>query len=265
MVSEDGATFRIIKINMEQTTSEGFGNLPNASANFGNVPQGSEEFRMMRNHAERTEQHTLTVRETARLFEEAGVPRTERSIINWCQPNRQGIARLDAFFDSNERKYFITPQSATLAIREEQAKSANNGTTPNPPVKEIPNPSEPVRKGSADLAEMKDLELKIRDLEITNRVKDQFIGMLEKERVEFQKERQGYVERLISSSRELGQLHTQLTMLGSGQRTELAPLRHDSEDKDTLTFSDLPEQPDNGFDQGFQRGNGATNSQQQIL
>jgi hypothetical protein len=38
------------------------------------------------------------VREAARLFEEAGASRTERSIINWCQPNRQGVSRLDAFF-----------------------------------------------------------------------------------------------------------------------------------------------------------------------
>lgn len=43
---------------------------------FGTVPQT----------AERKETHTLTVRETARMFEAAGAARTERSIINWGQP-----------------------------------------------------------------------------------------------------------------------------------------------------------------------------------
>ena len=62
----------------------------------------------MRNAAERTEQHTLTVREVARFFEQAGVPRTERSIINWCRLNRHGVARLDSFFDENEGRYYIT-------------------------------------------------------------------------------------------------------------------------------------------------------------
>src|SRR5262249_38748688 len=100
--------------------AETFGNFPQHSEGFGKVPNSSETFRSIRNDVTRTEQHTLTVRDVARRFEEAGVPRTERSITNWCQQNHQGVARLDAFFDTNERKYFITPQSAELAIREEQ-------------------------------------------------------------------------------------------------------------------------------------------------
>jgi hypothetical protein len=35
----------------------------------------------------------------------------ERSIINWCQINKQRVARLKIHFDPNERKYFIWPQS----------------------------------------------------------------------------------------------------------------------------------------------------------
>ena len=53
------------------------------------------------------------------MFEAAGVARTERSIINWCQPNRQGIVRLDSYYDPNERKYYITPQSVESAVQEE--------------------------------------------------------------------------------------------------------------------------------------------------
>jgi len=47
------------------------------------------------------------------------VARTERSLINWCQPNRQGFTRLDSYYDPNERKYFITLQSVEAVIQEE--------------------------------------------------------------------------------------------------------------------------------------------------
>jgi len=71
------------------------------------MPKDTEEFGKVPQHVERKENHTLTVWETARMFEAAGVARTERSVINWCQTNRQGIARLDSYFDPNERKYSI--------------------------------------------------------------------------------------------------------------------------------------------------------------
>jgi hypothetical protein len=108
---------------MTDQFSEDFGNIPTSSATFGTFPQDAEAFRTVRNGAEKTEQHTLTVREVARMFEQADVARTERSIINWCHPNRQGVARLEAFFDTNERKYFITPQSVTLALGKSKASS----------------------------------------------------------------------------------------------------------------------------------------------
>jgi hypothetical protein len=40
---------------------------------------------------------------TARVFEGASVARTERSFINWRQPNKMGLARLEEYFDPNER------------------------------------------------------------------------------------------------------------------------------------------------------------------
>ncbi len=113
-----------------------FRNVPQASESFRNIPKASEPFRMIRNNSEgfrsvpkaleRNENHTLTVREAARVFEAAGVARTERSIVNWCQFNAQGVARLDAYFDPNERRYYITAQSVELAIAEEKAKAAKN-------------------------------------------------------------------------------------------------------------------------------------------
>ena len=56
------------------------------------------------------------------MFEEAGVARTERSVVNWCRPTAGGEPRLNSFFDPNERKHFITPESADRAIAEEIAK-----------------------------------------------------------------------------------------------------------------------------------------------
>src|SRR3954447_22775015 len=110
---------------MSNDPSEAFRAIPNDSETFGNVPHSSENFRNVRKGSARRENHTLTVREVARLFEAAGVTRTERSITNWCQPNKTGIARLDAYLDPNERKYFITPESVDAAIQEELARDKN--------------------------------------------------------------------------------------------------------------------------------------------
>src|SRR5437660_1646209 len=104
--------------------SEPFGTIPNGSEQFRTVRNDSEAFRTVPNDSARKEYCTLTVREVARRFEVAGVARTERSITNWCQPNKTGVCRLDNYFDPNERKYFISAQSVELAIQEEKAKAA---------------------------------------------------------------------------------------------------------------------------------------------
>src|SRR5262245_26057116 len=116
--------------------SEGFRKVPNGSEEFGKIPNHSEDFRTLRNASKSREHHTLTVREVARLFEEAGVSRTERSITNWCRENKTGIARLDAFLDSNEGKYFITPESVDVAIREELAREKKNDADSPKPVRD---------------------------------------------------------------------------------------------------------------------------------
>ena len=200
---------------MSDPSSETFGTLPHDAETFGAVRKDSEGFRTLRNAAARTDQHTLTVREVARLFEQAGVPRTERSIVNWCQPNHQGIARLDAFFDTNERKYFVTPQSVTAAVGEEQAKQAASGAAPSAPANDAPKTSERSSRHSEDMEAVEALRAKLRDSEITNRVKDQFIGMLEKDREKLAAERENYVRELIGQSHRIGQLESQLHQIGA--------------------------------------------------
>lgn len=200
--------------------AERFGTVPQPSESFGNVPQGAEPHIS----AELRERYTLTVRETARLFEAAGVARSERSIVNWCQQNRQGIARLDAYFDPNERRYFITRQSADSIIAEEKARAAKAHAEPLPQVAEepgtepkpdaetfrkVPNPAEDTRaETKADSNELAELKKENFDLKITNRGKDYFIEQL-------QKERDGLLRQVVDSSQRVGQLEAKLLQLAS--------------------------------------------------
>ncbi len=194
--------------------SETFGRVPNDSEAFGNIRNTSEPFRNVPKPSERKEYCTLTVREVARLFEEAGVARTERSIINWCQLNKMGIARLENYFDPNERKYFISPKSVDQVIQEEIAKAAKVGD-PSTRQEGLPKGSEtekPMAEASseADPGRLRELEKEILDLKITNRGKDYFIEQLQKEREEFVDERAGYVEKLMSFNRKVGELESKL-------------------------------------------------------
>jgi hypothetical protein len=197
-------------------TSEVFGNVPQRSESFGTIPNPAEIFRTVPKPSEKKEDHILTVREAARLFENAGVARTERSITNWCQPNKSGVPRLDAYFDSNDRKYFITPQSINAAIKEELAKVTRH-SEPAEAFGNIPHASEAekIRRDSSnemDSAGMEELRLKLRDAEISSRVKDQVIARLEKDNGKF-------VEQLIGYSRTIGQLENQLLQLDAPKQS----------------------------------------------
>ena len=184
--------------------------IPHPSAGFRTLPQDTEEFGKVPNHAERKENHTMTVRETARMFETAGVARTERSIINWCQPNRQGITRLDSYYDPNERKYYITPQSVETAIQEETQRAKKSTDAPTSeafgsPVAHVKHSKPEVEY--ADDHKVQELERQVVDLKIANRGKDYLIETL-------QKERTGFFDQLLTASRRLGGLENRLLQLG---------------------------------------------------
>lgn len=110
--------------------------------------KGSEQFRTGQNHSEGVQNetkfnpisseerrrtaascsdentdHTITVREAARILEEAGILRTERALTNWCNRNSRGVTRLDCCYCQSQRRYYITPQSIKTAIKEEQQKA----------------------------------------------------------------------------------------------------------------------------------------------
>lgn len=197
--------------------SEHVGNVPHDSEPFGTFPKDAKSFRGVPKLSERKESHTLTVREVARMFEAAGVVRTERSIINWCQPNRQGVTRLDSYFDPNERRYFISPQSVELAMKEEQAKAAKASESTEG-VGSVPKIAETRRHANEDPANgegqnIRELQREITDLKITNKAKDMFIERL-------QEEREDFVEKLMISSHRVGELETKLLQLQAPQDRE---------------------------------------------
>jgi hypothetical protein len=211
---------------MDQNPQNHPENIPHPSADFGSVPNSSEEFGTVRNDtegfptiphiSERNQNHTLTVREVARMFEAAGVARTERSIVNWCQPNRTGIARLDSYFDPNERRYYISPQSVEQAIAEEKAKATKNNET-SEPIGSIPQNAETVRKtkqSGDDESRVNELERENLDLKITNRGKDFLIEQM-------QKERNVFFDQLLSANRKVGELGTKLLQIESPTPSKL--------------------------------------------
>lgn len=192
---------------MTQLQPDQFEYIPKGSESFGTVRQDAEAFGSFPNSAARKESHALTVRDVARVFEQAGVPRTERSIINWCQPNKLGVPRLDCYLDPNERRYYITPQSVELVIAEEKAKAAKAG---------LSEPGGSLRQGSEGESESvtttgaleraSKLEKEVIDLKILNSGKDFLIQQL-------RQERDGFFGQLLEASHKVGELETKLLQL----------------------------------------------------
>ena len=190
--------------------------VPQASADFRMVPNPTEEFGKVPQGAEGRENHTLTVRETARMFEAASVARTERTIINWCQPNRQGIARLDSYFDPNERKYYITPQSAEAVIQEEiqRANKSSEALASETFGSSVAHMKHSGNATSSDDRKFQELEREMMDLKIANRGKDYLIG-------ELNKERKSFFDQLLSANRKMGELETKLFQIESSASSEI--------------------------------------------
>lgn len=236
--------------------SEPFGKVPQHSDAFGIVPNDAEEFGRMRDDSEpfrkipqdserlpqvpkieaerdrtpaaaRSENHTLTVREAVRMFEAANVARSERSIVNWCHRNRQGLARLDAYYDPNERRYYITPQSVNAVIEEERARSGRSpadglphdaaefgmpGKSAAAPPGNSQNHDERIHAADNETGKpssTEELHRENRDLQITNRAKDMFIEQMKTEREKF-------LDQLAKTNRQIGVLETKLLQIESG-------------------------------------------------
>ena len=169
--------------------------MPHNAERVRTVPHDAAPDGTVRNGAD--ELHTTTIRQALTLFEDAGVPRAERTLVKWCGKDATGTGRLDCQLDQNEGRYYITEESIERAIAEEQAKGRSQEPAPA---------RETESGGDADPDENKELELQIRDLEISNRAKDQYIEKL-------QESHDQVLGQLVEASRQVGQLETKLQAL----------------------------------------------------
>jgi hypothetical protein len=215
-------------------SSEDFGKLPNDSETFGNVP----------NRSERKENHVLTVHAVARMFEEAGVACTERSVTNWCQPDRNGVCRLDCYYDANERKYYITPQSVERAIEEEKSKiisgelphvSETFGNVPKhtehfrsvPNASEATQPEQQTNQRNEKTNLSSDLMKELEDLRIEKKLKEVEIKFKEEWIKKLETEREAFLPRLVEQSRTIGYLESKNEILEEEkQRLLSAPVHN---------------------------------------
>jgi len=124
-----------------------------------------------------------------------------------------GIARLDSYFDPNERKYFITSESVRLAIEEEKAKADKEGAA-RPSSSHEPDASSKTEtrahasfgKIPLGVEDASELRKENNDLKIANRAKDFFIEQLKIER-------EHILGQLIESSHKNGELETKLLQI----------------------------------------------------
>jgi len=204
-----------------ENQSERFGK---SQESFGNVRKGSES-PQERFGKVRKENHTLTIKEVLKIFESKNVDITERSVVNYCHPNKYGASLLDCYLDQNERKYFITPESVERAVEEVKARkirlNKENQGVPEDLRKgpesgserfgKVPNDSE-TEKIEEYEKEIKNLKQENLDLKITNRGKDYFIEQMKTERAEL-------ISKIEDSARLIGELETKL-QIGPPKETE---------------------------------------------
>jgi hypothetical protein len=214
--------------------SEDFGKLPNDSEGFGNVP----------NRLERKENHVLTVHSVARMFEDAGVARTERSVTNWCQPDKNGVAKLDCFFDQNERKYYISPQSVERAIEEEKSKiisgelphvSETGGNVPKasetfrtvPNTSESKAPEQPTHQQNESANLSPDLIKELESLRVERRVWETEKKFHETWIKKLESEREAFVPQIAELSKSAGYFEAKAELLEKeNQRLLIAPVQN---------------------------------------
>jgi hypothetical protein len=216
------------------SSSEAFGTVRNDSEPFGSIRNGSEQVGSIRNlseELERVEKYTLTVREVARMFEETGVSRTERSIVKWCTPNPHGVPKLMCQFEPNERRWLITEESVRIAIAEEIGKQRDLQAR-NPQAPEQPGTSEDhderprevmreerTHEGASERTTFEDevttaakdkkireLEFQLRDEQIVSRAKDIVLERMEKERKDL-------LDQVVKWSHQVGVLETKLLQI----------------------------------------------------
>jgi hypothetical protein len=146
-------------------------------------------------HDDTVSQYTLTVEEASQTFINAGIPRSPRTVIRYCSLKHLDCIKVDT--ERNE-KYLVSPSSVQARIEELQQVMAASHVAPRPDITrhdesrlDMPGNNETrpdISRNSNDeyakqlesrVGELErgneELKYKNRDLEITNRVKDNVI------------------------------------------------------------------------------------------
>jgi hypothetical protein len=159
--------------------------------------------------------YTLTVEEASRLFANAEVPRSPRTIDRYCKSGHLVCMKIDT--ERNE-KYLITHDSITERIKElQQVASTGHVETQREMSRHVESEPDMSRHKAIDeqltndeeeklKARIKELELENLDLKITNRGKDYFVEELRNERGRFEAERKEMTHLLIEQSHRVGEL-----------------------------------------------------------
>jgi len=193
-----------------QNTEAGGTTSPPFAPHAEQEPPVVEPARTIPESKERTPNHTVPVKFAVRMFEKAGVPRTERSMTKWCKASRYdnpSETRLDCFYDERVHRYFITTASIERTIQEEKEKSnplaffeqgSAFGTEPHARVasaepdakqpdsrprfaEDSQSEDQPKANSTAYAEKFAELERELRNLKIANEAKDGVIDHLKEQ------------------------------------------------------------------------------------
>jgi hypothetical protein len=215
--------------------------------------------------ATRSDSHTMTTSEVAKLFEGAALPRDKRSIERYCE---QG--KLDCFKDPDEMRYYITRTSADRLIghlkelkeRHQQPSPPATDATVERDVRHGPTPESgaaPVKPETQQNRESEtareEYERRIKDLENENfllkvgkQAAEQVVTKLgdyiKEDREHYSQLIQQNHDQLAKYSRRLGQLETEIKhrQLSAPERSATTDDRDDLDDAATIEaeFSEGP-------------------------
>jgi hypothetical protein len=172
--------------------------------------------------------YTLGAEEASRLFLEAGVPRSPRTIDRYCKSGHLVCMKVDT--ERNE-KYLITSESVAARIKELQQAVPSGHVETYPDMSSHVETQPDMSRHDARYDQITDeqkkkleervaeLERENLDLKITNRGKDYFVEELKKDREHFEAVRKEMTQQLIDHSRRVGELEVKVNLL-EAPRTE---------------------------------------------
>ena len=161
---------------------------------------------------------TLSVEAASDLFAAAGVPRSIRSVQRFCQKGHLDCIPVDTELG---QKYLVSRESVDRRMRElrqiEQVMRTAGAPVRAGSRTDAPDRAEPRQDatagGTVAVDRIRELESKVRSLEIDKAVRQQLIERLDGDRARLHEQVERYVTQLIEKSREIGQMETKLLQI----------------------------------------------------